>query len=130
LTAHRQIPNAKCRAKVAAERMGRIAEHIAAFSLMARGYRILDRRRRTAAGEIDLVAVRGRRLAFIEVKQRAAFEAAACAITARQAARLHRAANLWVSARPYYRDHDRGFDSVLLVSWARLRYRRDALQPS
>ena len=35
------------------------------------GYRILARRVRTPYGEIDLIAVRGRRLAFVEVKRRA-----------------------------------------------------------
>ena len=52
------------------ERRGRIAEWIAAAFLCLKGYRILARRYRSKLGEIDLIAVRGRRLAFVEVKRR------------------------------------------------------------
>ena len=38
---------------------------------MAKGYRIIARRYRSPLGELDLVARRGRVLAFVEVKQRA-----------------------------------------------------------
>ncbi len=115
--------------RAAAERHGRIAEFVAAAVLMALGYRVLARRVETSAGEIDLVAVRGRRLAFVEVKQRASWAAAGIALRQRQTARLHRAADHWVGARPYYRDHERGFDSVLVVPWSQPAYHRDALRP-
>lgn len=115
--------------RVAAEVRGRLAEHTAAWLLMARGYRILGRRVKTSAGEIDLVAVRGRRLAFVEVKQRATWAQAEFAMSARQTDRLYAAAAGWVAARPFYRDHERGFDSVLIVPWCWPAYRRDALQP-
>ncbi len=52
-------------------RRGWVSEHLAAVFLMAKGYRVLARRQKTPAGEIDLIAVRGRRLVFVEVKQRA-----------------------------------------------------------
>ena len=52
-------------------RRGRVSEWLAAAVLLAKGYRILGRRVRTPYGEIDLIAVRGRRLAFVEVKRRA-----------------------------------------------------------
>jgi putative endonuclease len=45
-----------------------------------RGWRILARRARVPGGEVDLVARRGRTLAFIEVKQRATEDAAAWAL--------------------------------------------------
>ena len=119
-------PNSR---RVAAEARGRLAEHAAAVLLMARGYRIVGRRVKTTAGEIDLVAVRGPRLAFIEVKQRATWAQAEGAMTARQTDRLYAAAAHWVAARPYYRRYERGFDSVLIVPWSLPSYRRDALQP-
>jgi putative endonuclease len=43
-------------------RRGRISELVAAAVLLGKGYRILVRRCRTPYGEIDIVAVRGRRL--------------------------------------------------------------------
>lgn len=54
-----------------AERGGRRAEALAALWLQLKGWRILGRRVRTPAGEVDLIARRGRTLAFIEVKARA-----------------------------------------------------------
>ncbi len=54
-----------------AERGGRRAETIAAFWLQLKGWHILARRARTPVGEVDLVARRGRTIAFVEVKARA-----------------------------------------------------------
>ena len=55
----------------AAEASGRRGERIAGWWLRLKGWRILDRRVRTPAGEIDLVARRGNLIAFVEVKTRA-----------------------------------------------------------
>ena len=54
-----------------AERGGRRAEAIAALWLRLKGWAILAQRVRTPRGEVDLVARRGRTLAFVEVKARA-----------------------------------------------------------
>ena len=53
-----------------AEKRGRAGETRAALWLRAQGWRILDRRRKTPAGEIDLIAKRGNTVAFVEVKWR------------------------------------------------------------
>ena len=53
-----------------AERSGRAGEGRAALWLQMKGWRILDRRRKTPAGEIDLIARRGSIVAFVEVKWR------------------------------------------------------------
>ena len=59
-----------------AERGGRRGERIAAWWLQLRGWSILGRRVRTPVGEVDLVARRGRTVAFVEVKARATREEA------------------------------------------------------
>lgn len=53
-----------------AERDGRRGETWAALWLMLKGWSILGRRVRTAVGEVDIIARRGKVLAFIEVKAR------------------------------------------------------------
>ncbi|RXZ66139.1 YraN family protein [Pelagerythrobacter rhizovicinus] len=55
-----------------AERDGRTGEGRAALWLQMKGWRVLDRRRRTPLGEIDLVCKRGNVVAFVEVKWRKA----------------------------------------------------------
>jgi putative endonuclease len=96
-------------------RRGRVSEMLAAAMLVAKGYLILGRRVKTRAGEIDVIALRGKRLAFVEVKRRASNEEAEAAITARQAARIRRAADHWLAHRPRYHNHEQGFDVILLV---------------
>ena len=63
-----------------AERGGRRAETIAAWWLRLKGWAILARRARTPVGEVDLIARRGRILAFVEVKARASEAEAALAL--------------------------------------------------
>lgn len=58
-----------------AERHGRRAESIAAWYLRLKGWRIIGRRVRVRGGEIDLIARRGRTIAFVEVKWRASASA-------------------------------------------------------
>lgn len=111
------------------EKSGRVAELIAAAFLFTKGYRILARRHRTPMGEVDLIAVRGRRLAFVEVKRRRSLEAAQASITDWQARRVALAAERWVWRHPRYRDYEIGLDAVLIVPGCLPRHAPNALQP-
>jgi hypothetical protein len=71
--------------RVRAYRHGLYAETIAALMLRLTGHRILARRYKTPVGEIDLVALKGKRLAFVEVKERKRFEDAGWALPTRAA---------------------------------------------
>ena len=62
------------------DQKGRRAETIAAWFLIAKGYRILARRVRTRAGEIDIVARHRDSLVFVEVKARATLDSATIAL--------------------------------------------------
>ena len=64
----------------AAEQRGRRAETFACWYLRLRGWRILARRARVPGGEVDIVARRGRTLAFVEVKARATADSAGFAL--------------------------------------------------
>lgn len=85
----------------AKDELGRRGERIAERALAARGYEILDRNWRCPDGEIDLVALDGEALVFIEVKTRSStryghpFEA----ITPGKLSRLRRLAAAWLVAR-------------------------------
>jgi putative endonuclease len=88
---------------------------LAAAALMTKGYRIIGRNVKTRAGEIDIIAVRGRRLAFVEVKRRPTDDAAEAAAGNRQALRIRNAADYWLAHRPRYHAHEQGYDLVLLT---------------
>lgn len=98
-----------------AHRLGLVAETTACLWLMAKGYRIRARRFKTHAGEIDIVASRGRLLAFIEVKARPDFDKAMESLSPRQQQRLIRAAALYVATNPKEASYDLRFDMVLIA---------------
>lgn len=111
-----------------AEKKGHRAETIASLLLMLKGYKILERRCRTPLGEIDLIAARGNRITFVEVKLRATRRDAAHSITPRQQARIARAAQYWLARKPVFQSHDAGFDAVLLAPWSWPYHIRDAFR--
>jgi putative endonuclease len=98
-------------------RRGHAAELLAAGLLVAKGYRILARRYATPLGEIDIVAARGRRIAFVEVKARQSRLACEAAITPALALRVRSAASLWLKRNPRYQNREQGYDVVFVVTW-------------
>ena len=102
-------------------RTGLAAEALCRWALRLKGYRIVARRYRSKLGEIDIVAVRGRRLALVEVKARDKWEQAAAAIAPQQRQRLARAAADFIARNPRFASHDIGFDAMLVGrrSWPR-----------
>lgn len=83
---------------------------------MLKGYRIIARDVRTPVGEIDLVARRGRTVAFIEVKARRGVNTAE-ALTPRQRRRIVRAARAFLQYRTGLAALDRRFDLILVRPW-------------
>jgi len=112
LKAERSSRNAE---RQIAFRFGLSAESRAAALLIAKGYRILARRYRSAVGEIDIVARRRHTLVFVEVKAREDFDAAAEAVGPRQQRRIIAAAAAWLAAHPQHGELDMRFDVVLVV---------------
>lgn len=78
----------------AAEASGRRGERIAAWWLRLKGWRVLDTRVRTPAGEVDLVARRGSLIAFVEVKTRKSAAELDFAIDERRLSRVAAAAEV------------------------------------
>lgn len=79
--------------------LGRFGEERAARYLRLHGYQILETNYACRLGEIDLIARRGRYLAFVEVKLRKSdgFAAAREFVTAAKQERIRRTAALWLS---------------------------------
>lgn len=94
---------------------GHAAERIAVLSLRLKGYRILARRFKTRMGEIDIIARRGRFIAFIEVKQRPARELCEAAVTEETRARVRRAAEAWLQRHERYRYCEMRYDLIFVV---------------
>jgi len=111
------------------EKRGRDAENAAALWLQLKGYRILDRRARTPAGEIDLVAMRGSILAFVEVKARARREAALEAVTPELRKRVERAAHMWAGRRRGMELKNWRFDVVAIAPGRLPEHLREAWRP-
>ena len=102
-----------------AQRRGRLAEWLCCWHLRLRGWRIVARRWRCPAGEIDILARRGGVLAIIEVKARDEIADAATSISPRQRRRIGRAAQAFLLLRPDLAELALRFD-VMLVARGRL----------
>jgi putative endonuclease len=108
---------------------GQAGETRAAEMLERQGYRILNRRFRSPAGEIDLVALNGRHLAFVEVKARRRLSDAAYSVTERQQRRIADAAGYWLQSFPDHLDKDMTFDAVLIGAHGHSEHIQDAFRP-
>ncbi|HEY1355589.1 MAG TPA: YraN family protein [Solirubrobacterales bacterium] len=97
---------------LARQRIGRRAEDLVAARLAAAGWRILERNARNRLGEIDIVALDGSVLVFVEVKAGRAGsdlgpERPALAVGPRKRHRIRRVATAWIATRrggPPYSD--------------------------
>ena len=101
---------------------------MAAWYLRAKGWRILAQRVKTPRGEVDLVARRGRTVAFVEVKWRGSAEARDWSLDARRLQRVRAAAEA-LAPRFASAGDDVRIDAVLLAPGAWPRHIANALMP-
>ena len=110
------------------EAQGRRGEHLAAWYLRLTGWRILAQRVKTPRGEIDLIARRGKVVAFVEVKWRAQAADLDHAIDAYRLRRVLAAAE--AVGHRYAKAGDEQRIDVLLLAPRRLpRHMANALVP-
>jgi putative endonuclease len=120
----------KLKHRRAAETHGRRSESLAALLLTCKFYRVIGRRVKTRAGELDLVAkTPSGILCFVEVKARSLEQEAAEAVTARQRARIARAAELYLGARPGLRHKGVRFDAILVTPRRWPHHLKDVWRP-
>ncbi|MDX6600984.1 MAG: putative endonuclease [Solirubrobacterales bacterium] len=92
------------------QRIGRAAEDLVAARFVTAGWEVIERNARTRYGELDIVALDGRTLVFVEVKagrEGSAFgpERPVLAVDRRKQQRVRRLAAAWMGERrdcPYY----------------------------
>jgi putative endonuclease len=105
---------------IARQRLGRAAEELVARRLERAGWRIVARNSRTSTGELDLIALDGATLVFVEVKAgrlgaSIGPERPALAVGPRKQRQIRRLAREWLAAadgpRPPWADGYR-FDVV------------------
>lgn len=101
--------------RTTAYRFGLTAETFAALFLRLKGYRIVARRHRNYAGEIDIIASRGRTLCFVEVKARTAHTQLADILTVRQQQRILQAAEIFLSQHLRYQGYAIRFDLIIIA---------------
>jgi putative endonuclease len=122
--------DAVVRRRRAANQRGTRAEILAAMLLRLKGYRILARRHRNPAGEIDLIARRGCHFAFVEVKARR--ERDGEVLSARQQSRIARAAEGWLAAASARGalpgDYSASLDLIVIAPWRPPRHICDAFR--
>jgi len=109
-----------------AQRRGRAAEWLCLWHLRLHGWRILARDWRCPAGEIDILARRGKVLAVIEVKSRGELATAAMALAPRQRRRIARAAEAFLLQRSDLARLDLRFDLMLVAPLRLPRHWRGA----
>jgi len=107
---------------------GEAAETMACAALVQDGFVILGRRRRTALGEIDIVAATPELLVFAEVKCRPDLHRAAAALGPRQQSRLIAAAEVLLAEHPDWAREASRFDVILVDAGGRVRRIADAFR--
>jgi putative endonuclease len=122
------------------QRLGKRGEDLVAHRLTKEGFRVIARNARVRyrewaiAGELDLIALEGSTLVFVEVKTgrvgaRAGPERPALAVGPEKRRRLRRLARAWLGSEPGVRFQGLRFDVVgvsfdrqgRLVAWEHLR---------
>jgi len=100
--------------KQVSTKKGKKGEDAACQYLKRHGYEFIDRNRRLARGEIDIVAVKDDVLVFVEVKSHQQRDAGLLAMHADKCERITSAAKTWLGLHEQYAKFQCRFDLVLV----------------
>ena len=101
--------------KRAAYARGHAGEFRAAWALRLKGYRIVATRYKTKAGEVDLIARKGKLIAMVEVKARPTLEDALQAVTSTAWRRIEAAGDHWLAKQRDFAELSVRFDIVAVL---------------
>lgn len=96
---------------------GLISEYIVILIYRLKFYSILAHRKRNFLGEIDIIALRAKRLVFIEVKARSLKSSTYIEdrfVSKNQISRIKKSAELFLVSNKSYQNYDIRFDFVLI----------------
>lgn len=96
---------------------GYFGEFVAILVLLSKGYRILKHRYKLSGGEIDIIARRGNKISFVEVKTRKSEEKCQIAITPWQLRRIRNVSQFFLKNNPKYMNCDLSYDVILVADW-------------
>jgi putative endonuclease len=92
--------------------VGLVAEYIAVILLKFKFYNIIARRFKCSFGEIDIIAIKGKTIVFIEVKKRLSHHSET--ITLKQKNRIISAASFFLAKHPFFENYDCRVDLIQL----------------
>ncbi len=92
---------------------GLIGEYIAIIIYKLKFYQILHHRKKYYTGEIDIIALRGRQLVFVEVKARRS-NVDDRILSTYQQIRIKKSASIFLSANPKYQNYNIRFDLIII----------------
>jgi putative endonuclease len=109
-------------AKKKTYQFGVLAEKIVMCFLILKGYKILFWRYKTYFGEIDIIAKKNKVIAIIEVKARKSKSSIEEVFQMKQAYRINKAAEFFLTKNPQFRKYEVRFDFVLLNRFFLLKH--------
>lgn len=106
--------NIKYKKKLASYLFGRWAEKLICLILRLKLYQIIAIRYRNYYGEIDIIALRGKKLIFVEVKARSNYQAEFGLVSYKQKCRIINSAHYFLAKNPQYHDFIIRFDLFIV----------------
>lgn len=98
-----------------AEVRGHRSETLAAWALRLKGWRICERRYKTRAGEVDIIARKRNLVIMVEVKARPTLTEAMDAVTHTALRRIEAAGDMWLARQPDFAQLSVRYDIVAIV---------------
>ncbi|UFX98478.1 YraN family protein [Candidatus Gromoviella agglomerans] len=108
--------------------VGFFAERFAINHLWVMGFYILECRKKTPYGEIDIICSKGKRIMFCEVKFGKNVERATSSIKSKQMIRIVNAANYWLSQNQEYSNFECSFCAIIVIQGKPILYIPNAWQ--
>ncbi len=96
--------------------LGLLAEYVTMLIYGLMFYKILHHRKRYHVGEVDIIALRGKTLIFIEVKARNS-GINEKTLSFKQQNRIKKAAELFMASNSKYQNYDVRFDLVVVMPY-------------